>query len=464
MRRICKVKIFLCVIVGAFFYGNVLAAGADARSGGIKLSGRVFAVFTNYESQNEEKDQPLQGASISVAETGQLLLVSDDNGAFSTDRFPVGNNLKVSFVGCEAKTVSPGENLEIKLNCSGNSLEEVVVVSAKVGDPCVGENLMAKSIYAASGVYTRNEKGGITCTIRSCVSGYDVDEVNNTCVKSNKDDELTVLKNKIDLYYGNMREIELLHSGKKASVWKNAEGNFNTSRLLSDSIAGVALGTVGGLVVNKLVKDNHLEKGFEEIGCSIDGNRLVNFGDSFIISGAIDKNGCVGNNHGSSNVYVWASLQSNGTNYSSMIEDVANSSNNTCWVRVDMVSDNAKIRVSDIPARWFMVGQQITCGSWTDEEVLRNRVLDARKSARTWATVGGAVGGAGLGVGVMELFGNKLIGGAVEGQKSLDEDELLYSQMSDAEREEYAYSNEQLTILCAELHAKGGRHSACGDK
>ena len=30
----------------------------------------------------------------------------------------------------------------------------------------------------------------------------------------------------------------------------------------------------------------------------------------------------------------------------------------------------------------------------------------------------------------MELFGNKLIGGAVQGQKALSDDELLYSQLA----------------------------------
>lgn len=342
-------------------------------------------------------------------------------------------------------------------------LDEVVVKSAAVGDPCVGENLMAKSPYAISGVYERNEKGGITCMIKVCSSGYNVDKVNNTCVVATNDVDIGALQNKINMYAAKIREIEAAYGKGKASVWKNAEGNFNTSRLLSDSIAGVALGTVGGLVVNKLVKNNHLDTGFEEIGCSIDGNRLVNFEDEFVISGAVDKNGCIGNNFGSSNVYVWASTYSDGSDYSRMVEDTNNQSNNTCWVRVDMDSDNPKIRVSDIPSRWFRVGQQVTCGSWADKSVLQKRVLDARKSARTWATVGGAVGGAGLGVGVMELFGNKLIGGAVEGQKALYEAELLYSQMSDAERQEYADANKQLKELCSELHANGGTHSACGD-
>lgn len=429
----------------------------------MKISGKVWAASIDAKTNQVKEEYEIPGASIFVAETGALLLVSDTTGSFSSDKFPVGNKLKVSFIGCKDQIVSPGENLTIKLICSDNYLDDVAIESAAVGDPCVGENLMAKSVYATSGIYKRNEKGGITCTVTACSSGYEVDKVNNTCVKSTKDEKINELKNKIDLYAGNIRDIEMAHSGEKASVWKNAEGNFNTSRLLSDSIAGVALGTVGGLVVNKLVKNNHLDTGFEEIGCSIDGNRLVNFEDEFVISGAVDKNGCIGNNFGSSNVYVWASTYSDGSDYSRMVEDTNNQSNNTCWVRVDMDSDNPKIRVSDIPSRWFRVGQQVTCGSWADKSVLQKRVLDARKSARTWATVGGAVGGAGLGVGVMELFGNKLIGGAVEGQKALDEAELLYSQMSDAERQEYADANKQLKELCSELHANGGTHSACGD-
>ena len=453
MAFACKIKIFLCVI-GILFCGNVFAAGAVAQSSGIKISGKVFAVSTDYKKT--EKETPLQGANISVAKTGKVVAVTDINGRFSVNNFPTGSAVKVSFVGCESQVVNGGQNLEIKLDCSDNDLDEVDIFSAEEGRPCDKEALKMKSEYALSGIYKRNEVGGLTCIITSCMSGYNLDTENNTCIDIE-------LQNKIKFYSDKIKSMQDAHSGDEASVWKNADGNFNTSRLLSDSIAGVALGTVGGLVVNKLVKNNHLDTGFEEIGCSIDGNRLVNFEDEFVISGAVDKGGCIGNNFGSSNVYVWASTYSDGSDYSRMVEDTNNQSNNTCWVRVDMDSDNPKIRVSDIPSRWFRVGQQVTCGSWADKSVLQKRVLDARKSARTWATVGGAVGGAGLGVGVMELFGNKLIGGAVEGQKALTTNELLYSQMSDAERKEYSEAFEQLRSVCAELHAKGWKDSACGD-
>jgi len=135
------------------------------------------------------------------------------------------------------------------------------------------------------------------------------------------------------------------------------------------------------------------------------------------------------NNIGVGNTFVWASRTSNFGNYASMIEDVDNPENNVCFVRVELKSNDSRINVSDFGGRYFEMGQRITCGSWADEEKLKTRILDAKSSARTWATIGGAVGGAAVGVGSMELFGNKLIGGAVQGQKSMEADELFESQL-----------------------------------
>lgn len=143
-----------------------------------------------------------------------------------------------------------------------------------------------------------------------------------------------------------------------------------------------------------------------------------------------EKAACINNNIGVGNTFVWASRYSNINNYASMVEDIDEPANNTCFVRVEMKSDDSKISVADIPAKYFEMGQTITCGSWADEKSLEKRILDAKKSARTWGTVGGAVGGAALGVGAMELFGNKLIGGSVQGQKALKDNELLYSQLA----------------------------------
>lgn len=151
-----------------------------------------------------------------------------------------------------------------------------------------------------------------------------------------------------------------------------------------------------------------------------------------------EKAACINNNIGVGNTFVWASRYSNINNYASMVEDIEEPANNTCFVRVEVKSDDAKISVADIPAKYFEMGQTITCGSWADEKTLEKRILDAKKTARTWGTVGGAVGGAALGVGAMELFGNKLIGGSVQGQKALKDNELLRSQLAVLKKEDNA--------------------------
>lgn len=67
------------------------------------------------------------------------------------------------------------------------------------------------------------------------------------------------------------------------SVWKTADGKFNTARLLSDSIAGVVLGTAGGLITANVVKKNQIEEGFEDLRCTIGGQAVADWGDEFSV-------------------------------------------------------------------------------------------------------------------------------------------------------------------------------------
>jgi len=142
-----------------------------------------------------------------------------------------------------------------------------------------------------------------------------------------------------------------------------------------------------------------------------------------------EKNACINNNIGLGNTFVWASRYSDTSNYAMMNEDLENPSNNVCFVRVEVKSDDQKISVSDVTPKYFMWGENITCGNWFSEDTMRQRILDAKKGARIGGIIGSTVGGVGLGVGAMELFGNKLIGGKVEGQKSLTGTDLLRSQL-----------------------------------
>ncbi len=69
----------------------------------------------------------------------------------------------------------------------------------------------------------------------------------------------------------------------KLSVWRDADGNFNTARLASDSIAGVVLGTAGGVITSKIVKKNQIKNGFEDLKCTIGGQVVATYGDEFTV-------------------------------------------------------------------------------------------------------------------------------------------------------------------------------------
>lgn len=76
-------------------------------------------------------------------------------------------------------------------------------------------------------------------------------------------------------------KINNLKSGLSTSVWKNKDGNFNTSRLVSDSVAGVVLGTAGGLITSNVIKKNQIKGGFEDISCTVRGQVVAGYGDEF---------------------------------------------------------------------------------------------------------------------------------------------------------------------------------------
>ena len=92
--------------------------------------------------------------------------------------------------------------------------------------------------------------------------------------------EVTINSTDIDTHYYNLTRMV---SGLKLSVWRDENGNFNTARLISDSVAGVVLGTVGGIVTSKLVKKNQLKKGFEDLYCAIGGQTVAEYGDDFTV-------------------------------------------------------------------------------------------------------------------------------------------------------------------------------------
>ena len=77
------------------------------------------------------------------------------------------------------------------------------------------------------------------------------------------------------------KKLNAMSGDFKVSVWKNADGNFNTARLASDSIAAVVLGTTGALVTSNIVKKNQVSGGFEDISCQVGGQTVAGWGDQF---------------------------------------------------------------------------------------------------------------------------------------------------------------------------------------
>lgn len=62
---------------------------------------------------------------------------------------------------------------------------------------------------------------------------------------------------------------------------KTADGKFNTVRLASDLTAGVVLGTVGGVVSGVVIKKKQVEKGFDALHCTVGGQTIADWGDTF---------------------------------------------------------------------------------------------------------------------------------------------------------------------------------------
>lgn len=109
--------------------------------------------------------------------------------------------------------------------------------------------------------------------------------VDTLCVEKDvqsQDDDIEMLiqvsKNRITTA---QERLDGIQSGFKVSVWKDADGGFNTSRLVSDSVAGVVLGTAGGLITSSVVKKNQIKGGFEDIQCTVGGQVVAGWGDEF---------------------------------------------------------------------------------------------------------------------------------------------------------------------------------------
>ena len=145
-----------------------------------------------------------------------------------------------------------------------------------------------------------------------------------------------------------------------------------------------------------------------------------------------------------------------------------NAADNACFTLVSMQSSEIKNMGRFFPPRYFRQGDAVECGSWIDQQVLDDAILDSKKTGRIIGTIAASVGGAAIGVGITELIGRKFITG-FEGQKDYEREskELLTSLKNDKRNPENAaaYKNyeaaiQELVKLCGDNYKSiTGEHS-----
>jgi hypothetical protein len=196
------------------------------------------------------------------------------------------------------------------------------------------------------------------------------------------------------------------------------------------------------------------------------GSKVVNSGTVVTIEEEkkdmreAERNACINNNIGIGNTFVWASRNSDTSDYANMVEDVEKPENNVCFVNVELKSDDeSRVKVSDIAPKYFMWGEAIECGSWADAKEMEKRILDERKGARIGGIVASTVGGAGLGVGVMELIGNNAIKDW-KGQKGLEGADLYKSEILSLENSNKEADKQKAVKIRQDLKIIEDAHAA----
>ena len=175
---------------------------------------------------------------------------------------------------CVPPTVSDEEEPEVGYTCP-ESIINTVNQWRSTYPQCVVQidNLIS---YCNASNPNASQVNTLYTQIQQCISGVDADAAAAAAAELAASQAASLRR--IESAVSKMNDIA---SGLKLTVWRNEEGKFNTSRLLSDSIAGVVLGTAGGLITSHVVKKNNIENGFEDIQCTIGGQVVAGWGDEF---------------------------------------------------------------------------------------------------------------------------------------------------------------------------------------
>ena len=176
-----------------------------------------------------------------------------------------------------------GGNATGKYTCSAHDLTLFNSYLLLCSNNTNAKNVINTAIAMCNqGEMTRNEfdslKDLVLAAYNSCVSSNS-EEPEVKKPEPQQPDEKSISSDKIK--EAGKKLDDIVAGFGDANVWKDADGKFNAARLASDSIAGVVLGTAGGLITSSVMKKKQAEQGFEDLKCVVGGQSVAGWGDEF---------------------------------------------------------------------------------------------------------------------------------------------------------------------------------------
>ena len=244
--------------------------------------------WVGYDIYDCSQDDVISGTRVSDLE-------NTDNGLYYQTQSGAFCQTTSAFVNCaKAKNSGQPANWNGKQCDYGNEHTKYVAVSKPASEAC-DENMISIVTQYQVQYADNTEITSIVTNIIDMCNGdnINIETVNNlyttlqTLVANASAVQQTVDTDTVDINVLSAQittasaTLQSITDGLRVNKWRNEEGKFNTSRLLSDSIAGVVLGTAGGLITSSVVKKSQVSDGFEDMQCTVGGQVVAGWGDEF---------------------------------------------------------------------------------------------------------------------------------------------------------------------------------------
>lgn len=186
----------------------------------------------------------------------------------------VKNDAGVSQGWCRAGTAPTAVKLDATdVNTTNNQISSQNQSKPDINSAQSNKTLQSTITQVSQTPCERGERGYVLYN-GNCIT----DTEHKNILAQRRAQEMTAARNKIKK---SATALKSMSETFKVSVWKTKDGKFNTARLASDSLAGVVLGTAGGLITSNVVKKNQVKNGFEDIQCVVGGQVVADWGDEF---------------------------------------------------------------------------------------------------------------------------------------------------------------------------------------